>query len=431
MTPRAAAARTLATILRDGLTLDEVLPANQRQLASPKDRAFAQELCYGVLRWYFRLLFAANLLLEKPLRNRDSEVLAVLLCGLYQMSFLRTPDHAAISESVETTREIGRPRAAPLLNAVLRRYQRERAEIDRQIDAEPTARHAHPAWLLDALCGEWPEFWERMVEANNRRPPLHLRVNRRRCSVDDYLRSLAASGFEGERLPANEAGVRLGEPVEIDRLPGFAEGLVSVQDSGAQFAAEILDARPGQRVLDACAAPGGKTCHILEREPGLAEVVAADRDASRLALVQENLARLGLSARVIHADVAATGWFDGAHFDRILLDVPCSATGVIRRHPDIKLLRKPAQLARYAATQDAVLAANWPLLVPGGHMLYSTCSLLRQENDARIEKFRNNNKDVRILEIGGTWGVATGAGRQTVPGSSDTDGFYYALLEKT
>jgi 16S rRNA (cytosine967-C5)-methyltransferase len=431
LTPRAAAARTLAGILRDRVTLDEVLPANLRQLASPKDRAFAQELCYGVLRWYFRLLFAANLLLEKPLRSRDSEVLAVLLCGLYQMSFLRTPDHAAISESVEATREIGRPRAAPLLNAVLRRYQREREQIAGQIDAEPTARHAHPAWLLDAMRAEWPEFWERMAEAANGRPPLHLRVNRRRCSVDDYLRMLAASGFEGERLSANEAGVRLGEPVEIDRLPGFAEGLVSVQDSGAQFAAEILDARPGQRVLDACAAPGGKTCHILEREPGLAEVVAADRDASRLDLVQENLTRLGLNARVIHADVAAAGWFDGAPFDRILLDVPCSATGVIRRHPDIKLLRKPAQLPRYAATQDAVLAANWPLLLPGGRMLYSTCSLLRQENDARIEKFRNYNKDVRILEIGGTWGVATGAGRQTVPGCADTDGFYYALLEKT
>jgi 16S rRNA (cytosine967-C5)-methyltransferase len=245
------------------------------------------------------------------------------------------------------------------------------------------------------------------------------------------MRGLARSGIEAAPLPDTEAGVRLAQPSDVETLAGFSQGSVSVQDAGAQLAAGILDPQPGHRVLDACAAPGGKACHILEREPRLGELVAVDRDPARLALVTGNLARLGLAARTICADATQQGWYAGPAFDRVLLDVPCSATGVIRRHPDIKVLRRPGQIRRYAATQDALLAANWPLLVHGGRMLYATCSLLREENDARIEKFRKNNKDVRILEVAGPGGIATGAGRQTVPGLADTDGFYYALLEKS
>jgi len=430
LTAREVAARALAGVLRDGLTLDETLPPRRDQLGSGRDRAFAQELAYGVLRWYFRLEFFANRLLERPLPKKDAEVFALILCGLYQLNWLRTPDHAAVSESVETAKMIGRPRAAPLINAVLRRFQRESREIMAQAEAAPVARHAHPAWLLECLRRDWPGHWQGIVDANNERPPMHLRVNRLKQSVADYLARLAAAGLEARALPGTDEGVGLAQPSEVEALPGFTEGVVSVQDTGAQHAAGILDAQAGQRVLDACAAPGGKTCHILEREPALAELVAADRDESRLALVRENLARLGLSARTMQADTAKPGWYDGPAFDRILLDVPCSATGVIRRHPDIRLLRRPEQIRHYAETQDALLGANWPLLRAGGRLLYATCSLLREENDARIEKFRNNNKDVRVLEIGGALGIATDVGRQAVPGYADTDGFYYALLEK-
>jgi 16S rRNA (cytosine967-C5)-methyltransferase len=431
LTPRAAAARILAAVVHGGLTLDEALPRYRDGLATARDRAFAQELCYGTLRWYFRLQFFADHLLDRPLRKKDSEVHAVLLCGLYQMSSMRTPDHAAVSESVEVVKEMGRPGAAALVNAVLRRFQREQAGIMEQAEVEPAARYAHPAWLLDVLRREWPGHWQPIVEAGNRHPTMHLRVNRRKGERNDFLRMLAASGIEAEPLPDTDAGVRLAQPTEVEALPGFAEGIVSVQDAGAQLAAGILDAQPGHRVLDTCAAPGGKTCHILEREPRLAELVAADHDPARLALVSENLARLGLAARTVCADATQPGWYAGPGFDRVLLDVPCSATGVIRRHPDIKVLRRPGQIPRYAATQDALLTANWPLLVRGGRMLYATCSLLREENDARIEKFRNNNKDVRVLGIAGPAGIATDAGRQTVPGQADTDGFYYALLEKS
>lgn len=431
LTARGAAARILAGVFRDGLTLDEQLPGFRARLDNARDRAFAQELCYGVLRWYYRLDFLARRLLARPPPKKEAEVLAVILCGLYQLIFLRTPDHAAVSESVEAAREIGRPRAAPLLNAVLRRFQREQVELIAQADADPVARHAHPAWLIEALRRDWPAYWEGVLEENNRRPPMHLRVNRRKTSAEEFLRRLAIAGIDAAAIPGTETGVALARPVEVEALPGFDEGAVSVQDAGAQAAAEILDARPGERVLDACAAPGGKTCHILERQPELAELVAVDRDEARLALVRENLDRLGLRARTLCADAAKAGWYDGAAFDRILLDVPCSATGVIRRHPDIRLLRRPDQIRRYADTQDELLHACWPLLRQGGRMLYATCSLLREENDARIEKFRNNNKDVGVLEIGGTRGIATGVGRQTVPGHADADGFYYALLEKS
>ncbi|HEY7840286.1 MAG TPA: 16S rRNA (cytosine(967)-C(5))-methyltransferase RsmB [Gammaproteobacteria bacterium] len=431
LTARASAARILAAVIHGGVTLDEALPRYRESPVSARDRAFVQELCYGTLRWYFRLRFFADRLLDRPLRRKDAEVNAVLLCGLYQMSSMRTPDHAAVSESVEVVKELGRPGSASLVNAVLRRFQREQAGMIKQAEADPVARCAHPGWLLDALRREWPDHWEHIVDAGNRRPPMHLRVNRRKGSVEDFVRRLADSGIEAARLPDTEAGVRLAQPTDVETLPGFAEGLVSVQDAGAQLAAGILDPQPGHRVLDACAAPGGKTCHILEREPRLGELVAVDHDPARLALVTANLARLGLAARTICADAAQPEWHAGPAFDRVLLDVPCSATGVIRRHPDIKVLRRPGQIRRYAATQDALLAANWPLLVRGGRMLYATCSLLREENDARIEKFRKNNKDVRILKVAGPGGVATGAGRQTVPGLADTDGFYYALLEKS
>lgn len=418
-------------MIEHGQTVEDALPPLQSELGAARDRALAAEICYGVLRWYPRLTFIARQLLQRPLHDRDRDVQALLLGGLYQLDFLRTPDHAAVSASVDAARELNKSWAAPLLNATLRRYQRERERIAARVEEDAEARHAHPAWLLDALIAEWPEHWPAIVAANNERPPLHLRVNLRRATRAEFLDQLAVADLPGDPLPDCAAGVRLQSAVEVEQLPGFAAGSSSVQDAGAQFAAELLDARPGERVLDACAAPGGKSAHILERTPGLGELVAVDRDPSRLARVRQNLDRLQLDAVLQCADAARAGWYDGPAFDRVLIDAPCSATGVIRRHPDIKLLRKPGQIPRYSATQDALLNANWPLLRRGGRLLYSTCSLLRAENDARIEKFRDNNKDVRILAVSESCGTATGLGRQTVPGLADTDGFYYALLEKT
>lgn len=430
MNARALAARVLAGVLADGQTLEESLEA-ARAADAGRDAALVRELCAGVLRWHPRLAFIAGLLLRRPLPPGDTDITALILCGLYQLANLRVPDHAAVSETVEAARELGKPWATKVINAVLRRFQRERADLEARAHADPAARHAHPKWLLETLRRDWPEEWSGIVESNNGRPPLHLRVNARRTTPDEYLGRLAAAGLGAEIIDGETGAIRLETPVDVTDLPGFAEGLVSVQDAGAQRAAFLLDPGAGHRVLDACAAPGGKTAHILERFPAVGSVLALDRDASRLERARENLARLGLEAEVRCADASKPEtWWDCQPFDRILLDVPCSATGVIRRHPDVKVLRKPGQVRLYTRTQDELLTALWPLLRRGGRMLYCTCSLLREENDTRVAFLRDNLKDVRVLDITGAWGTGTPCGRQAVPGLSDTDGFYYALLEK-
>lgn len=444
MTAETATARFLAgsavrLVLQEGRSLGQVLPGLLAQ-AVTDDRALVQELAYGVLRWRPRLEALLRPLLTRALKAKDQDIACLLLVGLYQLTRTAIPAHAAVHATVEAVRATGKPWAVPVVNAVLRAYQRRRDELEALADAEPAGRYAHPAWLIDALRTDWPKDWERILAANNERPPFALRVNARQTSVAAYRAELDAAGMSHRILPFTEHGLFLERPVAVERLPGFAAGEVSVQDAAAQLAAQLLDAAPGMRVLDACAAPGGKTAHILERsEP--AELVALDIDAARVQRIEENLQRLGLTARVVVGDAGRPAdWWDGHPFERILLDAPCSATGVIRRHPDIKSLRRAADIATLADAQARLLEAVWPLLAPGGMLLYATCSVLRRENEAQISEFLQRHADAREHPLEAEWGCAARHGRQILPGDGSAccdeggagmDGFYYAAIDRT
>lgn len=431
--PRAAAARIVDQVLRQGRSLSALLEA---PACAPGDRPLVQELSYGTVRCYFRLERIARGLLQKPLKERDGDLRALLLLGLYQLLEMRVPEHAAVSETVAAVTDLQKPWARGLVNAVLRRFLRERAARVAAAQADAEGRWNHPQWLIDSLRAAWPAQWEAILRANNQRPPMTLRVNQSRTSPQEYLRALEDAGIPATASPRLAEAVTLAEPVEVGRLPGFAQGLVSVQDEAAQLAAGLLQLAAGQRVLDVCAAPGGKTAHILET--AAVDLVALDIDAQRLARVRDTLARLGQQARLIAGDAARPAdWWDGRPFDRILLDAPCSATGVIRRHPDIKLLRQAADIPRLAATQALILDSVWPLLKPGGILLYATCSVLPAENTAQITAFLQRQPDAVCRDWPLAWGRVQPAGAQLLPGdgggddgSGGMDGFYYACLYK-
>ncbi len=432
---RAEAARVVCQVARRGRSLAAVLPQRLKRVRDPQRRALIQELACGTLRGYPRLEARAARLLERPPRARDADVHALLLVGLYQLAELDLPVHAAVDATVRATRALGKEWASGLVNATLRNWLRtagagpEGAKAtEEETDA---ARWAHPAWLLERLRRDWPQDWAAVAAAGNARPPLHLRVNLARRSRGDYLARLEAAGLGARALAHTAAGVVVEPPVPVARLPGFAAGEVSVQDAAAQLAGPLLRLAPGQRVLDACAAPGGKTTHIGELEPRLDALVAVDRDGARLARLRENLARLGVDACVVDADAGSPGrWWDGRPFDRILLDAPCSGTGVVRRHPDIKLLRRPTDIAAFAREQDRLLDALWPLLAPQGMLLYATCSVLAEENERRMEAFLTRHPEARARAIEAPWGRACGIGRQILTGDDGMDGFYYARVER-
>lgn len=431
MDARTAAVAALIEVFAAGRSLGASLPPLLRRVADPRERALAQDLCYGVLRWWPRLEAIAAALMSKPLKERDADIHCVILAALYQLLYTRVPPHAAVAEAVKLTAGLGKPWARALVNAVLRRFLRERAQVLAAVDRDEAAALAHPRWLLDLFKTSWPAEWERIARAGNERPPMTLRVNLRRGGRDEYLRELAAAGIVASVPPHGAAAVMLEQPLDVERLPGFCDGRVSVQDAAAQLAAEVLAARPGERVLDACAAPGGKTAHILELQPGLATLVAVDRDPGRLQRVRDNLERLGLAATLLCADAAVPEtWWDGQTFDRILLDAPCTGTGVLRRHPDIKRLRRAADIASLAAQQERLLEAAWHLLRPGGMLLYSTCSIIHGENDGQIARFLHRHADARERRLEARWGRALPAGRQILPGEDGMDGFYYACLDK-
>ncbi|MFZ6047929.1 16S rRNA (cytosine(967)-C(5))-methyltransferase RsmB [Pseudomonas sp. CR3202] len=430
MNPRLAAARALAAVLSGKASLGSSLPPVLDKV-EPRDRALAQDLAFGAARWQPRLAALAERLLQKPFKAADKDVEALLLVGLYQLFYTRIPAHAAIGETVGCSDKLKKPWAKGLLNAVLRNAQRQGEAIFAELERDPAARTAHPRWLQKALKAAWPEHWEAVCAANNAHPPLILRVNRRHGSRDAYLAELVQAGIAAEPCAFSRDGIRLAEARDVKTLPGFAEGRVSVQDEAAQLAADLLELAPGQRVLDACCAPGGKTCHVLEAEPGLSEVVAVDLEESRLVRVRENLERLGLSARLIAADGRDTaGWWDGKPFQRILLDAPCSATGVIRRHPDIKLTRKEEDIAALAQLQGELLDALWPTLEVGGVLLYATCSTLPRENSDNIAAFLARTPGARELDIPGPYGLKRPHGRQLLAQDNGHDGFYYAKLIK-
>ncbi|MDH1339254.1 16S rRNA (cytosine(967)-C(5))-methyltransferase RsmB [Ectopseudomonas oleovorans] len=430
MNPRLAAARALTAVLSGKASLGSSLPP-QLDKVEHHDRALAQDLAFGAARWQPRLQLLAEKLLEKPFKAADKDVEALLLIGLYQLLHSRIPEHAAIGETVGCAGALKKPWAKGLLNAVLRRAQREHETIFAELDRDPVLHSAHPRWLQKALKAHWPQHWQAICAANNAHPPLILRVNRRHGSRDAYLEELRSAGLAAEPCTFSRDGVRLLQPCDVTTLPGFKEGRVSVQDEAAQLAADLLELAPGQRVLDACAAPGGKTCHLLEVEPGLGEVVAVDLEAKRLARVRENLDRLHLEATLIAADGRDTGaWWDGQPFQRILLDAPCSATGVIRRHPDIKLTRKPEDIPALAQLQGELLDALWPTLAPGGILLYATCSVLPTENSETIAAFLARTPDAQEVAIAGEFGLQPAHGRQLLPQLDGHDGFYYAKLFK-
>ncbi|WP_397457648.1 16S rRNA (cytosine(967)-C(5))-methyltransferase RsmB [Pseudomonas asplenii] len=430
MNPRLAAAKALAAVLSGKASLNSSLPT-QLDKVEARDRGLTQDLAFGAARWQPRLAALAAKLLQKPFKAADTDVEALLLVGLYQLLYTRIPAHAAIGETVGCADKLKKPWAKGLLNAVLRRAQRESSELLAELERDPVVHTAHPRWLQKSLKAFWPEQWEAICAANNAHPPMILRVNRRHHSRDAYLKLLADATVAAQPCDYSRDGIVLDAACDVRDLPGFAEGWISVQDEAAQLAADLLDLAPGQRVLDACCAPGGKTCHILEAQPQLAGVVAVDLEAKRLLRVRENLERLGLEAELIAADGRDTAtWWDGKPFQRILLDAPCSATGVIRRHPDIKLTRQPDDIAALASLQGELLDAMWTTLEVGGILLYATCSTLPTENTEVIEAFLARTSGARELDIAGSFGIKQPHGRQLLAQEGGHDGFYYAKLIK-
>ncbi|MDR6914691.1 16S rRNA (cytosine967-C5)-methyltransferase [Pseudomonas sp. 3296] len=430
MNPRLAAAKALAAVLNGKASLNSSLPT-QLDKVEDRDRGFTQDLAFGTARWQPRLSALEAKLLQKPFKAADADVEALLLVGLYQLLYTRVPAHAAIGETVGCADKLKKPWAKALLNAVLRRAQRESEALLAELEHDPVVRTAHPRWLQKSLKAFWPEQWEAICAANNAHPPMILRVNRRHHTRDAYLGLLTEAGLAATPCVYSQDGIILEAAADVRSLPGFAEGWISVQDEAAQLAADLLDLAPGQRVLDACCAPGGKTCHILEAEPKLAGVVAVDLEAKRLVRVRENLARLGLSAELIAADGRDTqAWWDGKPFQRILLDAPCSATGVIRRHPDIKLTRQPDDIAALAVLQGELLDALWITLEVGGILLYATCSTLPTENTEVIEAFLARTPGARELDLATAAGIKQPHGRQLLAQEGGHDGFYYAKLIK-
>jgi 16S rRNA (cytosine967-C5)-methyltransferase len=428
-TPRLSAVSVLTRVSTEGQSLSSLLPHAFHNLP-PERRALAQELCYGTLRWWHRLDALLGKLMDKPLRNKDADLHCLLLCGLYQLAHMEIPPHAAVSETVAITAALNKGWAKGLVNAVLRRYQREQETLEQQLASNLEASYAHPQWLISALQQAWPQQWQAILNANNERPPMTLRNARNHQSREAYLEELQAAGIEAEAHLYAPDALTLTRPQDVESLPGFTAGRASVQDAAAQLAANLLGHQPGMRVLDACAAPGGKTGHILEICRDIT-LFALDIDDKRLQRVSDNLNRLQLGATLISGDAAHPDtWWDGQPFDRILLDAPCSATGVIRRHPDIKLLREAEDIGNLALVQALILDAMWPLLKPGGMLVYATCSVLPQENSLQLEQFLARRDDAQERKISADWGVATTVGRQILPNRDGMDGFYYACIEK-
>jgi 16S rRNA (cytosine967-C5)-methyltransferase len=425
---RCVAARALSDVLDSGRSLTDALSGLDAALDATRDRAFVRRLCNRILRALPALEWRLSRLLGKPLPRHAREVHFLLLCAIDQLIEGREPAPAVVHATVAATRTAGHPHLAGMVNAVLRNHQRRAEELSRLPDRAPI-RFGYPDWLLDRIRADWPDCWKAVAAAGNQPPPTWLRVNRRRAGVGEILERLAESEIEGHvdaRLPD---AIRLDRSAAVTTLPGFSEGLVSIQDAGAQTAARLLDLEDGQRVLDACAAPGGKSAHILETAD--VELTAIDNDATRLPRIEENLRRLGLTGRIALGD-ASTGadFAAGARYDRILIDAPCSATGVMRRHPDVRWLRRADDIDRNTTTQRRILETLWPRLEPGGLLVYASCSILRAENCEQIRAFIERNADARAIEFDIIDSVATDPGHQILPGSLDRDGFFYAGLRR-
>jgi len=430
---RAQAARCVTAVIGEAESLTTALELS-RSVVAPRDIGLLYEISFGVMRHYYQLSHLARLLLSKNLKPRDKDIFALILVGLYQLIYMRIPNHAALNETVSGTKSLSKPWARGLVNALLRRYLRESEDLLSKVKSKPGAESEMPEWLSTRLSKAWPKLWQEIKQASQSHPPMSLRVNRASLDRDAYLSLLAEAGISAKIIDATPAGLQLETPVNVDKLPNFEQGKVSVQDAAAQLACELLAPLAGDRVLDACAAPGGKTAALLEyaaANKNKIEVLAWDNSEQRLQRLTDGLLRLGHTAKVACVDVSdAKAVAEQGEFERILLDAPCSATGVIRRHPDIKLLRRETDIVSLVKTQSAMLDALWATLKPNGYFLYATCSILPEENTLQIQAFLARQTDAVEIVINSNWGMAQQVGRQILPGQQDMDGFYYALLKK-
>jgi len=399
-------------------------------MEDPADQGLYAELCYGTLRQFPRLNMILGVLLKNHLKSQDADVRALLLIGLYQLAFMRIPDHAALDQTVEAVSGLGKNWARGLTNAILRNYLRQKDQIDISLEEELAYKTSLPEWLFKEWQAAWPEKLDQIVETANQYPPMCLRVNFQKNTRGGYLNLLAESGIKAQAGSLGDASIRLDQSVAVSALPGFFEGSCSVQDEAAQLCAPLLQLKPGMHVLDACSAPGGKTGHLLETCPDI-ELLALDNSAKRLNDVQSNLERLGFKSVLQAADAAAIDkWWNKRPFDRILLDAPCSGTGVIRRHPDIKVLRRPTDIDGFRQQQLRLLEGLWPTLAENGLLLYVTCSIMPAENEVQIEQFSERHPEAEVLPVNADWGTSLPLGRQLLPGDQGADGFYFALLKK-
>ena len=436
---RALAAKCCYSVIDQGRSLGDELPKQQDKVAA-KDKALLQEICYGVLRYLPELEHDVRGLMQKPLTGKQRVFHFLLLVGVYQIKFMRIPDHAAVSETVAATSTLKNSRMKALVNGVLRNFVRAseaaiatNSQTSLSDSALPVSiQYNHPSWFIKKVQQAYPDQWQQILNANQHKPPMWLRVNQQHHTSAEYQKLLADAEISASSTESSSQAIELTRPTDVSKLPGFEQGWVSVQDGAAQQAARLLDCQKDDEVLDCCAAPGGKTCHILEQTTDIASMTAIDIEPSRLVRVEENLTRLGLSAKVIAADAAnSQTWWQGQQFDRILLDVPCSGTGVIRRHPDIKWLRKASDIDALVILQQKILKETWSLLKPGGTLLYATCSILPQENSEQVKDFIKNNTDAKLLHIDCTENTDKNTiGWQLLPGEKNMDGFYYAKLLK-
>jgi 16S rRNA (cytosine967-C5)-methyltransferase len=427
--PRWIALQVMLQVVDRGRSLDDIFASNwyQSLSASPRDLALSRELVFGLCRWYYALSVLLGTRLQKPLRARDHDIEIILLLGLYQLLVLNTEAHAAVNETVKLTLAQKKTWARGLVNAVLRTVVRDKVSLDIEAQAQ-----AYPDWVLARIRRDWGEQADQVLIQGNLRAPMTLRADTRQAGLEDTINSLAAEGIEARKHAIVETAIELASPCDVTQLAGFTRGILSVQDAAAQIAASLLVCEPGARVLDACAAPGGKTSHLLQAYDDI-QLDALDSSETRLQRVRQNLARINKSAEILVGDAASPGsWFSGNDYDCILADVPCSASGVMRRHPDIKLLRRESDIMPLLAQQRKILDALWRLLKPGGRMLYSTCSIFKDENEVQVAKFLQRHPDcTEIATADAAWGESRPQGRQILTGRDNMDGFYYALLTKS
>jgi len=422
---RALAAKCCFNVIDKGRSLADELPQLQLKVIG-KDKGLLQEICYGVLRYLPALENDTKLLIKKPLTGKQRVIHFLILVGIYQIKHTRIPDHAAVSETVSATKPLKHFHLKAMVNGVLRNFMRQKAEQPAEL-SDPI-RFNHPNWFIKKVKQAYPKQWQDILIANMNKPPMWLRVNQQHHNIEQYQKLLNEAAIAVDKTDEHSGAIQLTKPVDVNLLPGFSQGHVSIQDAAAQQAALILNCQTNDKVLDCCAAPGGKTCHILELTPTVESMTAIDVDEARLARVKENLARLNLNAITIAGDASAPEqWWDGVPFDKILLDAPCSGTGVIRRHPDIKWLRKASDIDALVLLQRQILKKVWSLLKPGGTLLYATCSILPEENTEQIQHFIENNSDVKQVK---THPASSNMDWQILPNDQAMDGFYYAKLIK-